>query len=204
MHLWRRHTSKMSLHDNCFLLSRLLCSELSGGIQTIPRLGIPRPIKQNIVGTTTMSLRSCGQMFSDIPIDWASPYLGICWILSPESLRIPRTILRPRFSYRFHTADKCYLYRGSRSHGTRVASEPVDIQMPVVINQTVVSLLIHAAVEPPSLHRYPHSTNLAAHTAARYPVVSVPHTFALRSVRLHVDRQSVIPNWYVCLLVCLI
>ena len=61
-----RNTTVVSYFLGCFAWNCL------SGIRSIPRPGIPRPMKQDMIRTTTMSLRSCRQMLSDVSIDWAA------------------------------------------------------------------------------------------------------------------------------------
>jgi hypothetical protein len=65
------------------------------------------------------------------------------------------------------------------------ASEPVDIQIPVVVDQIPVSLPMHAAVEPPPYsRRYTHSIDCATHADAGNAVASVHHASYPRALRL--------------------
>ena len=83
-------------------------------------------------------------------------------------------MLRPCFSYRVHTADKCYPYRGSRSHGTRVASEPVDIQMPAVIrsNCRLTTNVLHrrASIFTPLSALYKLSNSRGRSMSSRFSI----------------------------------
>jgi hypothetical protein len=112
---------------------------------------------------------------------------------------LPRTRLSLDHSNQFHTADKYYPWRDSLSCSDKIASEPGDLQMPVVVDQTPVCGLPtnarrrRAVVEPPSSHRYPFSTDLAAYAAYRHPVASVHHASCPRAVRLSVHSESVVP-----------